>query len=306
MLRGLVFALVCLFGCSQPDIYALQGGAGSNGNGQPVGPGAGGGGGGGGGAGGGAACATNVVPLELTFIDGFVDSQVVPIVYEGVEGWLAIDTGSWETFVFGSDGDPQYIEHVGDAALGCEIIPLALMTLPAISGETFQGKPILGILGLDFFNQRPTEIDYPARRVVRYVTDAPETSELTGVASAYVGDRVVVECELDLQPLHLMYDAGSPHTLWVGVEGEPGDEEITLGTADGGTQLVFEGTASLGLGSDPAREVTVWRTPAFDYLQEELDQLGADGLLGASGLGFRRILFDSESATTWLGPIEAP
>src|SRR5690349_12495372 len=80
MLRGLAVASVCVLGCNAPDIYALHGGGGSVGNYEPVGPGAGGAGGDASGGGGNASCSTNEIPLELTFLDGSVDSQVVPIV----------------------------------------------------------------------------------------------------------------------------------------------------------------------------------------------------------------------------------
>jgi len=305
MRSRLCFALsIGLFGCNQPSIYALQGGGDSTGDDGPY-PGNGGGGSGNGGNGG-AACTTNEIALELTIADGVVDSQVVPINYDGVDGYLAIDTGSPLTFVFGKAGDPDYIEHVGDAALGCETVPLALLTLDAIDGETFNGKPILGILGIDFFSDRPAEIDYPGARVVRYVTSEPDTEGLVSVASELTGERVLMQGALDGADLTLIYDAGSPHTLWVGVAGEKRDEEVMLGTADGGTALVYEGTAELLLGSDPARTITVWRTPEFPYIQEELDELGADGLLGASGMGFRRILFDSAAGAVWLGPLSTP
>lgn len=263
--------------------------------------------GGAGGAGGASPCLVNEVDLELTITrDGVADSQVVPIRYEGVDGYLAIDTGSPLTFVFGAPGDPEYVEHAGDVEVGCELYPVSSLTLDAVGREPFNGKPILGIVGMDFFSEVPTEIDYPARRVVRYLEGGAPDVGLTAVDVDWTGVRIVVDASLDDEPVRLIYDAGSPHTLWVGQVAQPGDEEVVLGTADGGTVLVYEGDAALDFATDREVIIPVWRTPAFPYLEEELIELDADGLLGATGLGFRRIVFDLGASRMFLGPRVAP
>lgn len=252
-------------------------------------------------------CTRNEVPLTVTFTDeGFVDAQVVPVTFDGVEGWLALDTGAGITFVFGEEGDPEYVEHVGDAQVGCETVPMALLTLEAIGVEMFQGKPILGILGLDFFTARPAEVDYPGGKVVRYVSEAPDTRGLVAVPGDYVGGRIVLDAALDAVPMRLMFDTGSPHTIHVGAMAAPGDEEVQLGTADGAVTTVYEGPAALALGTNAPRPITVWRAPTFPYVEEELVELDAAGLLGASGLGVRRMLFDRAGSALWLGPLASP
>lgn len=260
-----------------------------------------------GGEGGAAACITNVVDLELTISpDDVADSQVIPVRYEGVDAYLAIDTGSPLTFVFGDPDGPEYVEHVGDVEVGCETYPVDALSLEGIGPEPFAGKEIIGIVGMDFFSSVPSEIDYPDRRVVRHLDGSVPASGLEEVAVDWTHDRIVVDAALDDEPVRLVYDAGSPHTVWVGQTGQPGDEEVLLGTADGGTFLVYEGTVSLDFAGDDDLLMPVWRAPSFPYFEDELDAVGAQGLLGATGLGFRRVVFDLGASRMWLGPRQAP
>lgn len=266
-----------------------------------------GGAGAGGGAGGEPACSKNVVPLELTISrDGVADSQVIPVRYQGEDAYLAIDTGSPYTFVFGPEGAPEYIEHFGDVEIGCETFPVDQITLEALEPESFNGKLIVGIVGMNFFSEVPTEIDYPGRVVARYLQEDPSPTGLTEVPAEWTDGRILVEAALDDQPVRLMYDAGSPHTLWVGQEPEPGDVEISLGTANGEATTVYEGTAMLDFADDTDLSIPVWRAPSFPYLEAELVEKDADGLLGATGLGFRRVVFDLQNDTMWLGPRVEP
>lgn len=251
-------------------------------------------------------CSINQLTLGLTLEDGVADSQVVPVTWEGEEGYFSIDTGSPLTFIIGEPGDPEYVPNFGNATLGCETLPVALVTLEDFEVEYFEGTPIFGVLGLDFFRDVRSEIDYPGERVLRYLTEDPDVSGTAEVSVEFVEDRVLVESTLDEQPVRLIYDAGAHHTIWVGVEGAPGDEEMALGTADGSTTTVWEGTATLTMGNDEPRVITVWRAPTFPYLEDMLEELNADGLLGVTGMGFRRIVFDAPSSALWLGPLVSP
>jgi hypothetical protein len=287
------------------------GGVGANGGSGAEGAGAGGTGGGdagGGDAGGGGAapCTVNEVPLELTISpDGVADSQVIPVRYRGEEAYLGVDTGSPYTFVFGPEGAPELVEHVGDVEVGCELFPVDQITLEALEPEPFNGKLIIGIVGMNFFSQVPTELDYPGGLVVRHLAGDAPARGLVEVPVAWNGTRIVVDASLDDEAVRLLYDAGSPHTIWVGQEGQPGDQEVVLGTADGGTTTVFEGTAALAFAGDEV-VVPVWRAPSFPYIEEELIELDADGLLGATGLGFRRVVFDLAQERMHLGPRVRP
>ncbi len=254
-----------------------------------------------------APCVENAIELELTvLLSGDVHSQVIPVRHAGEDAYLAIDTGAPLTFLYGAPGGPAYVEHAADVEIGCETYPVASLVLEAVGPEPFNGKTIVGIVGMDFFSEVPTEIDYPGRRVVRHLDGALPTEELFEVAVEWTGDRVIVDASLDEEPVRLIYDAGSPDTVWVGEQGRPGDEEVVLGTADGSTTPAFAGSVLLGFADDEAITVPVLRVPSFPYLEEELHELGAAGLLGASGLGFRRIGFDLTRARMWLGPRGAP
>jgi hypothetical protein len=252
-------------------------------------------------------CATNEIPLILTIKDGVADSQVVPVIYGGVEGYLGIDTGSPITFVFGEPGDPDYVPHIGDMTIGCEVVPVALLTVDAFGVGEFQGKPLFGLLGLDFFSAFPTELDYPGRRVVRHLAGGPDLSGTTACAAQYEESRILIDdVTLGGNNVRLSWDAGSHHTIWVGVNGEAGDKEVSLMTADGAATVVFEGTTTLAIGDETERTITVWRAPSFPYLADELNELGASGLLGVTGMGFRKIIFDKASNELWLGEATTP
>jgi hypothetical protein len=252
-------------------------------------------------------CVTNTVELELTISrDGVADSQVIPVRYQGTEAYLAIDTGAPLTFVFGGAGDPEYLAYAGDVEVGCETYPVSLLTLEAVGPEPFGDKMIIGIVGMDFFSEVPSEIDYPGRKVVRHLDGVVPATGVTELPVEWNGDRVLVDAAIDDQPLRLIYDAGSAHTIWVGEEGRRGDEEVGLGTADGSVVTVYEGTSLLDFAGDEDRPITVWRAPTFPYLERELDELDAQGLLGATGMGFRRLVFALHEQRMLLGPLEQP
>lgn len=302
---GVVVLAQLTGGCSQEvlvvDTEATSGAGGDPGT--TAGPGAGPGGPRGGAP---AACVHNVVDLELTISpDGVADSQVVPVRRDGSDAYLAIDTGSPLTFVFGDPGDPEYVEHAADLEIGCERYPVASLTLEAIGPEPFNGRMIIGVLGMDFFSEVPSELDYPGARVVRHL-DGEVPGGLTEVPVEWNGARILVDAALDDQSLRLIYDAGSPHTLWVGQDGQPGDEPIEVGTADGNTTPAFAGTASLDFAGERDQVIPVWRALELPYIAEELAELGADGLLGATGLGFRHVAFELYRSRIWLGPRVTP
>lgn len=252
-------------------------------------------------------CVANVVPLELTIADGVADVQAVPARFNGVDGWLGLDTGNPATFVFGGPDDPDYVPYAGDLTIGCETLPVPSRKLPAIGTEQLEGKPVFGVLGIDFFTDHPSEIDYPGARIARYLDgNGPPIDGLTTVPFVYVEPRLMVDVEIDSTPLTLIYDTGAHDTMWVGQDGNPGDEPILIGTADGDTFTAYVGTGVLALGDVRPRTITVLRAPEAPYLIDRLVQLGADGLLGATGMGFRRIVFDFAKEELRLGPLVTP
>jgi len=249
-------------------------------------------------------CLTNELPLTITLADGVADSQVVPVRYKGQDGWLGLDTGSATTFVFGDPGGPEYVPDAGEIELGCEKLPVSSRRLEAIGVEYFADKPILGILGLDFFQSQLSEIDYPDRRVARYRDNPAPPTQLLQVHAILKNDRVLLDLSIDATALTLIYDVGAHDTLWVGVPGKPGDLQTELGFADGSTVTAWAGTGLLAVATE-TRSIPVVRTPTLPYLEDELVELGAQGLFGMTGMAFRRIVFDLSHERLLLGPVVA-
>lgn len=247
-------------------------------------------------------CLTNRVPLVTTRADGVADSQVVAVTVDGRAGWLALDTGSPLTFVFGGPDDPEYVEDGGWLALGCEAHTVPAIRFDTIDGEDFEGLPILGILGLDFFGA-VGEIDYPGGTLARHPTAPADLAALPSAPLVLVEDRLLVDVVLDGAALRLMLDAGAHDTLWLGVEGDADDEVGYVEMADGTLWEVWFGTGQLALGADAPREVPVIRGLANDYIGPELEELGAHGLLGLTSVGWRRIGWDAAAGELYLDEI---
>jgi len=243
-------------------------------------------------------CATNVVPLVTTRDDGVADVQLAPVVIDGQPAWLALDTGSPLTFVF-HDG---YVEDAAFLEIGCEARSIPGYGDDAIGVEYHDGLPILGILGLDFFGATG-EIDYPGGHLVRHATAPPGLEALASAPFRIVDDRGLVDVVIDDVPLRMMFDTGAHDTLWLGVEGEPGDVESEVQMADGSTWTVWYGAGTITIDGDQPRDVPVMRGLENDYIGPELEELGAQGLLGLTALGWRRIAWDATAGRFYLGPL---
>ena len=244
-------------------------------------------------------CEINVVPLVTTRDDGVADVQVVPVVIDGEDGWLALDTGAPLTFVYRDD----YIEHAAWLELGCEAHPIAGYGDDAIGVEYYEGKPIFGILGLDFVGT-VGEIDYPGGRLARHEAAPADVAALPSAPLTLTGDRALVDFTIDDAALRMIFDTGAHDTLWVGVEGQPGDIPGKVQMADGSTWEVWYGSGSLELAGQTAREIPVIRGLDNDYISPELEELGAQGLIGLSAFGWRRIVWDADAERMYLGPLQ--
>ena len=60
------------------------------------------------------------VPLVTTRDDGVADSQVVPVLFEEQDAWLALDTGAPFTFLFRGAGEDELVEHAGTVRIAGE------------------------------------------------------------------------------------------------------------------------------------------------------------------------------------------
>jgi hypothetical protein len=249
---------------------------------------------------------STVVPLVTTRADGVADSQVVPVRCDGRRAWLALDTGAPFTFLFSDPGGDEYVEDAGEVELGGMRRRLPGYRDDAIGVETFRGRPIVGVLGLDWFADAPAAVDYPGGRIVRYQDGVlPEDERLPTLPLRGRDDeRALVTVMLDGEALTLMLDTGAHDTILIDRVGDARDEVTAVQTADGRVWPVHVGEALLALPGEAPRTIPVLRAGDLAYVAPELRELGADGLLGLTALGWRRIVFDFDAGVVRLGPLE--
>jgi hypothetical protein len=247
------------------------------------------------------ACDTNTVPLEITFAKGIVDGQLVPAKSGGTDGWLAIDTGSAHTFLYGTAPKEKPV------TIGCETFSVDSYDF---SDDPYDGKPILGVLGADFFTTRSVDFDYPGRKIVRHKqgvppNTAPDTAGYAIVPYENLGGHIGLRATVDGQQHLLMVDTGSPHVLLVPFEGRPTDEKTQLSDASGALVDAYFG-ASVVTFDNETRTVPAYRVPKWPYFEGYQKELHAElhGLFGRSSIGYRRIVIDVEAKELRLGPIQ--
>ena len=97
--------------------------------------------------------------------------------------------------------------------------------------------------------------------------------------------QLLVTARFDDVEVTVVVDTGAAHTLWLGVEPEPGDIEVTTEDALGDPLTVWLGTASLGLGNVNIL-VPMLRAPSSPVLEQTPRRLGREmgGLIGLSAL----------------------
>jgi hypothetical protein len=249
-----------------------------------------------------ATCDRNEVRLELSFhLDGLPDSQLVPVRTRKGEGWLAIDTGSARTFVYG----PTSLT-TQPITVGCEQLDVISRDFEA---EDFGGKPILGVLGADFFLEHDSDFDYPGRKIVRHRAGS-RVGGVEGYASVpltQAGGHLAMHAQVDGTSRLLMFDTGSPHLLLVPVDGRPGDKPTQVQDASGAVVDAWEGDSDVVFAAE-SRRVPTLRIPKWPYFEGYQKDLHPElaGLLGLSTMGFRRIVFDKAANVVRLGPITKP
>jgi hypothetical protein len=255
----------------------------------------------------GDACAVNRVPLYTTVEDGVADTQAVIATLDGEEVYLGFDSGSPMTFVFGDEGDPEFVPDAATLTVGCVDRIVDAIRFEGIGEERLDGRRVVGVLGLDFFEDAAIAIDYPRGELVQYRTVPPEIDGATAIPIRGLDElRIVADAELDGESIAWMVDTGAPSTILVGVEGREGDEEVTLQTADGRTWTAFVGDGLLALPGEAPRLVPIMRAPALKYVEETVAEVGARGLLGMTSIGWRKMVIDLPSETLYLFPLEEP
>jgi hypothetical protein len=247
------------------------------------------------------ACTTNVVPFELEYGPDVVDTQLVPVKTATEEGWLALDTGSSLTFVYGKDDAKRSYE----VTIGCETMKVIRRDFDR---DEHKGKPILGVLGADFLRTTLSELDYPGKKIVRHLDAASKPQGVDGYTEASILDangHIAVRAEVDGTSRVLMVDTGSPHVLLVPVEGRPTDKKTAVQDVTGESIPAFIGDSDVKLGTETKR-VPAYRIPKWDYFESYQKELHPElaGLFGLSALGFRRVVIDQKAGSMRLGPIQ--
>lgn len=238
------------------------------------------------------------MPLELTFDEGVIQRQLVPAKSQTAEGWLSIDTGSSLTFLYGKTSTTK--EPV---TIGCESLPVITRDF---EDDDYMGKPVIGVLGADFFTTRSADFDYPGRKIVRRKQGVPtDTAGYKTVSYENAGGHIGVRATVDGTQHLLMYDTGSPHVLLVPFPGRPTDEKTQVQDATGTLIDAFIGDSDVTFQNE-TRKVPAYRIPKWPYFESYQKDLHPelDGLFGRSSIGYRRVVFDIEAKLLRLGPIQ--
>ncbi len=256
-------------------------------------------------------CAVNRVPLLWTTpgdsASGELGGMLVPVEHEGRSGYLAIDTGSGLTFLYLGEDGPEYVPEAGTVRIGCETLSLPGRSFGA---DDPSGLGILGVLGADFFLTVTTDFDPAAGTITRYPGGGgPQGTEgWTALPYEDVQHHCLLRLTVDGVPLRLMWDTGSPHLLWVGAEGRPGDEPSLAQDVEGGRFPMFAGPGQLeipGLAHESRPVPVILRAPRFPYFEGTVEALGGDlqGLAGQSVFGWRRLVFEPAARVLRVGPL---
>jgi hypothetical protein len=233
----------------------------------------------------GAFCSENGVPL-LIVAYGDTERFFVAAQLEGRQVALQLDTGSGISFLFQGSAAPVFTPDAGFAQIGCETIGVGGRNL-ALPGQIVGGLAVVGLLGMDFLTERPSVLDVVGRTVTRYRDPPFGVALRTRFSFPFdqVQNLALVPCALDGVPVRLMFDTGGGHTLWVGVDGGPGDRVENVQDAQGNIFPISVGGGALSLLPDAgARRVPVARAPAFPYFAQTVAALGGNlhGLLGVT------------------------
>lgn len=250
------------------------------------------------------ACHEDPIPVRAKASAGVLNRLFVEVSRDEGPAAFLLDTGSSTTFLTVPKGSRDPTRNAGEVTIGtCK---KQLDGRPYATDEKIDGLQTIGTLGVDALLQGTSELDLESRRIVRYF-DGEVPSEISSwptVPIDIVQGLVLAHVSVDNHPLRLMVDTGSPHVLWLGQQGKPGDKEQKTSDAVGNILTLYLGQAQLELVTGAAETVPVLRAPSFPYLEETVRILGGnvDGLLGLSALGPRRIVFDARAGVLRIGP----
>lgn len=262
-----------------------------------------------------SACSTSIpqvldrVPIALTTHpepgSDEIGGMIVPVIFEGREAALAIDTGSALTFLYTGKDSATFTPHAGTVGIGARKLDLPGRNFEA-SDET--ASRIVGVLGAEFLLDTTTEFDPVGLTITRFAADArPDTRGWIEVPLEDVQGHIILKLTFDGRLRRLMWDTGSPHALLVG-EGERSGDTSSLAEDVEGTRFpIYSGPSVLHVPGAPDRTITALRAPKFPYFEGTVRALGGniDGLAGQSVFGHRRLLFCRSAGTLFIAPDES-
>jgi hypothetical protein len=203
-----------------------------------------------------------------------IDDQrlYVPVEVDGKPGLFFIDTGSGLTFLNLGPDDPSFEKDAALLTIGCETISIPARGGVQSLGVAF-GQPVLGFLGVDYLIESTSLLDMPGERVVRPAPQSAieEANQWSVLPYDNVQGMVIAPVLLDNTPVRLMLDTGAFHTVWLGQQGEPGDQEIEVSDAKGNPLSFFLGEVDLEMAARDVVTVPVLRAPSFPTEQTVAD-----------------------------------
>jgi len=241
------------------------------------------------------------VPLVVTLDARGPTRAYAYATVDGRDVALLVDTGSQHTFLTVLDGGPDGAP-AGSVGLGCEQRPVIGRPY-SINESGPAGRPVVGILGADWFLERERELDLAGRAARTPATPVPAGWSRLQYENIY--GYLFVRVQLDGHDVRLGFDTGAPHTLWLGQDGGPTDEPWHTQDAYGNPLVFWLGTAALAAPGHATRTIPVLRAqrfPSFEDSNRLLDAGAIHGLYGLTTMGNRRLRIDAATSSIWFAP----
>jgi len=253
----------------------------------------------------GGPCNPNPTPLLVRDYSGS-ERYFVEVIHEDEPKALQLDTGSSLTFLFTGAGQPDHEPNIATIQIGCEEIWVDGRGYDA-NDPPIAGLPVVGLLGMDYLLEKPSLLDVEARLLTRHDSFPEELTTAPGtfsVAFDNVIGHALFPVTLDGSAIRLMFDTGGGNTLWVGVEGNPGDPIEYAEDFEGTLFPYYVGTGVLELVGQPGRTIPVNRAPVFPYFDLTVQALGGNlhGLLGVTAFPAEQLLFNGATSQMWVLP----
>jgi hypothetical protein len=217
----------------------------------------------------------------------------------GKPAWLLLDTGSQGTYLYRPDL-PDGTANVGTVNVAGQ--KMSLMGRNEQKPYPLNGSTVIGTLGTDQLLKGPTELDLKNGRIAWYSKLPDGVKSWPTVPFKNVNGFMVVNVNVDGTPLKLEVDTGSPHVLWYGAQGRPGDTQSAVEDVNGTDLPMFIGPSQVKLAGQPAQQLSVERVPKWDYFAQIAKDNGVQGLAGLNLFGRRRVIVDAKAGVLRLGP----